>query len=68
MIIGDRGVSREHARLQAVLAALREYWDEPTERSTDHIAAEAVDVLRRLTDAARHVRARADRITTEETP
>lgn len=68
MPTGDRDVARAHGRLQRALAELREYLDEPTETSTNHIADEAVAVLRRLTDAARHVRARADRITTEETP
>lgn len=67
MPTGDRDVARAHGRLQVALAVLREHWDEPTECSTDALAAEAVAVLRRLTDAALHVRARAERITTERT-
>lgn len=59
---GDREVAREHGRLQVELAVLRESWDEATERSTNQLADEAATVLRRLTCAARHIRARADRI------
>ena len=59
---GCRDLARAHTVLQRELAELREYLDEATEVSTNHIADEALDALRRLTLAARHVRARAERI------
>ncbi|WP_300016865.1 hypothetical protein [Pseudonocardia sp.] len=57
---GCREVARQHGRLQRTLAELREFVDEPTEASTNAVAAEALDVLRRLTVAAEHVRRRAE--------
>jgi hypothetical protein len=59
---GCRALASAHGHLQRELAALREYVDEATERSTDQVADEAAAVMRRLAVAAQHVRARAERL------